>query len=1158
MAVIPESFSHVLAELDSLDPLLSALRLDSSRLKCTCVAVSRKWLALGSSGGGLHLVQREDWKQRLYLTHQEGAVSQVAWCPHDEDYIAVATSQGLVVAWELNRERRGKSERICVSSEHRGRTVTALCWDAAAFRVFAGDHAGKVSAMKINTSKQGKAAAAFVMFPVQVITRVDSRIVQLDHQEGRLLISSRTRSFLCDTEREKFWKIGNKERDGDYGACFFPGRSSAGQGPLVYCARPGSRMWETTLEGEVLSTHQFKQLLASPPLPVVSLRTDLQYSNVPGSPQSLSFAKLLYLSEHCVMTWTERGIYIFVPQSVHVLLWSEVKDIQDVAVHRNELFCLHTTGKLSHLSLLAVERCAARLLRRGCWGLAARVCCLFQNSILPSRVRKTLPVDKLEHLKSQLDASTQGDLIAQLDDTISKLEPLGSACSSRRSSISSHESFSVLDSGIYRVISRRGSQSDDDSCSLHSQTLSEDERLKEFTSHQEEDQADQDHVSHASALAETDRNETFLPFSIPLSFRSPSPLVSLQAVKESVSSFVRKTTEKIVTLHPGPDPRGRAEPRDDEATREEVVDAVAVPCLQAEENEIEVSNEPPEEDQLRELKLATAETRTKLQDPLVVFEPASLREALREWLVCLEKTFDPKEISRLAQEEQKEEEEEEEESDSLGKKGRKTFDPKEISRLAQEEQKEEEEEEEESDSLGKKGREESLPRESQSTILASGLGQNPSCSEDPGGKGARETAGDLEEASRSRCFRVSSPCFIDEDVRRDLGQLASLCLELNVSTAESGWTGGPGDRASQSPAPWPPACQFIQNFFFLLDLKRVKQCVRTSYADNPRVWETYVDGLKELTESGPVCQAIEAGDLPAVMTLLDDLSPWDSPLLLGHAARLYEKFGERALRPLIRFYPSILPADIMCLCRHDPAHFLAYLDHLVKSRPEDQRMAFLESLLQPESLRLDWLVWAVSHEGPHPRSTVDNEGNPRPQSHLCSWGYSHLILLLIKLPADFATKTKMADICKSSGFWPGYLSLCVELDRRREALTIIVHLDDMSLIDGENGVIPEAVEEWKLLLHLAQRGRAREESPNGSPGPDVPRSIHGESVALLLAKAVGPNRAWPLLHECGLAGHLSETFTHHCDILRIAETRQRALIQSMLEKCDRFLWSQQA
>uniref|UniRef100_A0A8C9FQB6 Uncharacterized protein n=1 Tax=Pavo cristatus TaxID=9049 RepID=A0A8C9FQB6_PAVCR len=69
-AAVPDSYSHVLAELECLDPLLSALRLDSARLKCTCITVSRKWLALGTSGGGLNLIQKDGWKQRLFLTHK--------------------------------------------------------------------------------------------------------------------------------------------------------------------------------------------------------------------------------------------------------------------------------------------------------------------------------------------------------------------------------------------------------------------------------------------------------------------------------------------------------------------------------------------------------------------------------------------------------------------------------------------------------------------------------------------------------------------------------------------------------------------------------------------------------------------------------------------------------------------------------------------------------------------------------------------------------------------------------------------------------------------------------------------------------------------------------------------------------------------------------
>lgn len=80
--------------------------------------------------------------------------------------------------------------------------------------------------------------------------------------------------LLLSVFREKFWRVGNKERDGEYGACFFPQNKGllVGQPPLLFCARPGSRIWEASFNGEVLSTHQFKQLLACPPLPLVTYR----------------------------------------------------------------------------------------------------------------------------------------------------------------------------------------------------------------------------------------------------------------------------------------------------------------------------------------------------------------------------------------------------------------------------------------------------------------------------------------------------------------------------------------------------------------------------------------------------------------------------------------------------------------------------------------------------------------------------------------------------------------------------------------------------------------------------------------------------------------------------------------------------------------------
>ncbi|NXG80479.1 HPS5 protein, partial [Baryphthengus martii] len=1125
--IVPDSHNHVLAEFECLDPLLSALRLDSSRLKCTCVDVSKRWLALGSSGGGLNLIQKDGWKQRLFLTHKVRVKHSIQkfqgkwdWERHIISnllsnciFFFNSCSQGLVVVWELNQERRGKPEQIYVSSEHKGRKVTALCWDTAALRVFVGDHVGKVSAIKINTSKQGKATATFVMFPVQIITTVDSRVVQLDYLDGRLLISSLTRTYLCDTERQKFWKIGNKERDGEFGACFFPaGKNRGNQQPLIYCSRPGSRMWEVNFDGEVQSTHQFKQLLSAPPLPVVTLRLDPHYTLSSYSPQSLSFPKLLYLTEHYVMTWTERGIYIFLPQSVQVLLWSEVKDIQDIAVYKSELFCLHTNGKVVHLSLLLADRCIERLIRRGFWTLAARVCCLFQNSVISCRARKNLSLDKLEHLKSQLDTSCQQDLIMQLEELISKVEPLDSACSSRRSSISSHESFSILDSGIYRVTSRRGSQSDEDWCSLHSQAFSEDERHKEFPAHQEDEPVEFDNVSHASVTVEADRNETFLPFSIPLSFRSPSPLVSLQAVKESVSSFVRKTTEKIGTLHISPDTRGRQEAKDDEQLQELTVSLVASP---QEEKELEPQScQLPEEDHLRDLKAATAEAISKLQDPLILLELQSMRRVLQEWLVYLEETFGSKEHFA-----------------SYVKKI-KTVCAKDQRAVLEE-------------SLQLDPTDEDLINKEQRTILED-------CSEKENTDETCISKTMYESSTVVRghldcSFQVFSPCVIEPNVHKDLMELATLCFELRVFSCGNGDAEESSDASLPLAASWTLACRFIQSYFFLLDLKRLKQCIISMYATSPNVWETYIAGLKELTCHSPVALAMENEDMLKILKQLHDLGPWDdSPLLLVHAQRLYEKFGETALRPLIKFHPSILPSDIKQLCKNDPAHFLAYLDSLVKSKPEDKRPFLLRSLLQPESVRLDWLCLAVSHDAPQRANTVDVEGNPRPRSHLFTWGYSQLILLLIKLPADFVTKEKMADICKSHGFWLGYLFLCWELDRRIEAFTNIAHLDDLSLLNGEDGSMPENIEEWKFLLHLAQNHSAafHHDGPqNGnaisSDSSSCPDCVTVENIALLLAKAIGPNRALPLLQECDLTLELSERFTGVCEILRIAEKRQR-------------------
>uniref|UniRef100_A0A8C1SPC9 Hermansky-Pudlak syndrome 5 protein homolog n=1 Tax=Cyprinus carpio TaxID=7962 RepID=A0A8C1SPC9_CYPCA len=950
--VVPvESCTHVLAEFDCLDPLLSALRLDSGRIRCTCLSVSRKWLALGTSAGGLHLIQRDGWKQKLILTHKEGSVTQVSCCPHDEDFIAVATSQGLVVVWELHLERRGRPERVSVSWEHRGQTVTSLCWDTAALRVFAGDVGGKVSCVRAGSSKLGK-GSAFVIFPIQTITTVDSRVVQLGYSDGHLVVSSLSRCYLCDTEREKFWRVGNKERDGEFGACFLQQGSAGQRGQaLLYCARPGSRLWEASFAGEVLSTHQFKQLLACPPLPLVSYKNEPHFNPAQASPQSLAFPRLLH--DQNLLTWTDSAIYIFTPHSGQVLLWTEVKDVVEISVFRNELFCLHGDGRLSHLSLMSPERCVERLMKRENWTLATTVCCMFQHAIITSRARKSLPIDRLEQLKAQLNSGSQQQLIGQLEEVISKLEPLDSACSSRRSSISSHESFNVLDCGIYRVISRRGSQSDDDASSLANQSMLEEERLKEF-SFTEEEQVEND---SQSVCGEADRSDTSLQF-LPLPFRSKPPRVALQAVRDRYTH-----TYTLTQLS---------------------------------------------------LKLS------QIQDPMVLLDPVCLSDVLREWAPVLE---------------------------------RKPLEEEELDH-----------------------------------------GESTPCSTAP----VRALSSPL--ANHVELIQLFSPKPLPTDLQADLSQLACLYLEM----------GCPGRGGIES------VCVFLRRYFFLLDQERVRKmysglsdcsCVNIN---SPNILRRVV----EFTQASKVVEVIQKGDLLKSLRSLRELQPWNAPLLLSHLYRLYDKHGEVAVRAYPQFYPTILPSDIMAMAL--PSHFLPYLDNLVQSRAEQQRLSFLGSLLQPETLRQDWLELALSHDAPQKDDTLTADGQPRWHSHFFSWGYGRLLSLLIRLPADLASKQKMLEMCRTHGYWMGYLYLCRELQRRPEAFSAICRLDDMTLLEGDDDDTNDDSTDWSIRV---------------SP----------ENIILRLVRVFGPDRALTALQERGIQVDLSSRSTLVCDLLRVAEKRQSML-----------------
>lgn len=101
------------------------------------------------------------------------------------------------------------------------------------------------------------------------------------------------------------------------------------------------------------------------------------------------------------------------------------------------------------------------------------------------------------------------------------------------------------------------------------------------------------------------------------------------------------------------------------------------------------------------------------------------------------------------------------------------------------------------------------------------------------------------------------------------------------------------------------------------------------------------------------------------------------------------------------------------------------------------------------------------------------------------------------------------------------------------------------------GVEPQTIDEWKLLIQLSQHcssnGDSEEAAVNGSRGSsgnngssaDCVGRINPESLTLLLARMVGPDRATQVLEECGVQLVLSPHSRLVCELLRVAEKRQR-------------------
>lgn len=249
--------------------------------------------------------------------------------------------------------------------------------------------------------------------PSFTLMQLDSRIVQLDWCSDLLLVSTLSRCYICETVKEQYRQIGHKLREGEYGACFYgaedycarpsgsqkqgatmvPAFSSRMEGQKLamygglqnlkmFCARPGSRLWEVHIDGTVLSTHHFRQALAVPPTGITRPDDILQGGSVKEASQSetwgqqsFTFTKLYIIAKKFLFTFKRDGICVLDPHKGNVVLWNNsFRDIVDAKTLNDVMYIWTASGHIHAVMMLPVDRFLVRLYLHKQYAVCAQLC----------------------------------------------------------------------------------------------------------------------------------------------------------------------------------------------------------------------------------------------------------------------------------------------------------------------------------------------------------------------------------------------------------------------------------------------------------------------------------------------------------------------------------------------------------------------------------------------------------------------------------------------------------------------------------------------------------------------------------------------------------------------------------------------------------------
>jgi len=290
---------------------------------------------------------------------------------NDQQTIAYANPYGEVALHSL---KSMISKSNCVKLPNSG-VCTSLFWHYTDKELYCGDTTGNVSVINL-AFFIGRNLLNVSLHPILLL---DSPIIQIDGFNEFLLVSSQTKTILCNNEREEFKQIGNRPREGNFGACFCIDferlkQQEANvttideydeimlQNVTIYCSRPGMRLWEVDLNGNVKRTHQFKNAnFKSQQLQLLNASADSSPSLIDKTNQ---FQLIHAINSLFVFTWNACGFYVIDPRSSKVLFWSSEFNETIIAYAKvigSSIYLYLKDGRLLELKLFKLQHYALQL-----------------------------------------------------------------------------------------------------------------------------------------------------------------------------------------------------------------------------------------------------------------------------------------------------------------------------------------------------------------------------------------------------------------------------------------------------------------------------------------------------------------------------------------------------------------------------------------------------------------------------------------------------------------------------------------------------------------------------------------------------------------------------------------------------------------------------